>query len=78
MINKSSTIAKFVFYLGIVMTSLFGSASLTYLVLTPEYTTTELIVVLFGFVPALAGLLIAYMGAHMSNKNKRLRGRRRH
>lgn len=78
MINKSSRIAKFVFYLGITIAVLFGSASLIYISIIPEYTTTEVILVIFGFLPALAGMLIAYMGAYMSHKNKKLRGRRRH
>lgn len=78
MINKSSSMAKFVFYLGITMASLFGSGSLTYIILIPEYTATEVIIVVFGIIPALAGFLVAYMGAYMAHKNKKLRGRRRH
>ncbi len=78
MINKSSRVARFVFYLGMTIAVLFGSASLAYIAIIPEYTTTEVILVIFGFLPALAGLLIAYMGAYMSHKNKKLRGRRRH
>lgn len=78
MINKSRRIAKFVFYLGIAIAALFGSGSLTYIALVPEYSATEVIVVIFGFLPAIGGLLVAYMGAYMTRKNRQLRGRHRH
>ncbi len=77
-INKSKNIAKFVFYLGVAIASLFGSGSLTYMIITPEYTAYELAAVFFGIIPTMAGLIIAYMGSYMARKNKRIRGRRRH
>ncbi len=73
MINKSKQIANFIFYTGITISALFGSASLTYILNIPEYTGNDFLIVIFGILPAMGGLALAYMGSYMRRKNKRMR-----
>ncbi len=78
MINKSKPIAGLVFYIGLFIAVFFGVGSISYIANLPEYTATSFLIVLFGILPAIVGLVIAYMGSYMHRKNKRFKSWRRH
>lgn len=77
MINKSSSVANIVFYIGLLILGIFTTVSLT-LIFDPSQDTTSIILIFFfGIVPAAAGVILTYLGLYMRDKNRRRKFRTR-
>lgn len=78
MINKSKEVAKYIFYIGIVITASFGAGTITYFLGVEENSASHFAIMILGVLPTVIGLLMILMGNHMQQKNKRYRSPRKH
>ncbi|MCP5380807.1 MAG: hypothetical protein H6912_00425 [Kordiimonadaceae bacterium] len=71
MLNKSPQIANFIFYLGITIFVLFTVISISYFTSPSMQSVTSIFITLLAVIPALIGLIVAYMGYYMRHKNRK-------
>ncbi|MEZ5756737.1 MAG: hypothetical protein R3D86_00795 [Emcibacteraceae bacterium] len=71
MLNKSPQIANFIFYLGITIFMVFTGISISYFTAPTMQSSTSIFITLLAVVPALIGVIIAYMGYYMRHKNRK-------